>query len=91
MAVYKNLAAIGWQWSKKKLQSRYCDWADNLRFFTTHIFSTLHHQIYCAEKYLIFPKKIKLLVLSIQGPLHSNKMTQQILKETLSQNHPTFC
>ena len=91
MAVYKNLAVIGWQCLRKKLRSRYCYWSYNLRFFTNHIFSTLHHQICCTEKYLIFPKKVKISVLSIQGSLHSNKMTQQIFKEALSQNHLTFC
>ena len=34
-------------------------------------------------KYLIFPLKIKLSVFSIQGPLHSNKLVQQIFKDAL--------
>ena len=38
--------------------------------FTDHIFSTQHHQICCAVKYLIFV----LPVFSIQGPAHSNKI-----------------
>ena len=91
MPVNKSLAVTGWKWVRNKLQSKYFYWANNLRFFTNHIFSTQHHQVCCTEKYLIILEKIKLSVLSMQGPLDSNKIMYQILKEALSENHRTFC
>ena len=77
-------------WWRNKLQSRYFYWTDNLRFFYLPYFLHTATQNCCATKYLIFPRRIKLSVLSIQRPLHSNKLMKQILKEAL-QNHMTLC
>ena len=60
---------------------RYCYWADSPQFFTDHNFSTEHDKICYVVKYLIFPWKITLSVFSVQGHLHLNKITSEILKK----------
>ena len=51
-----------------------------------HKSTTLYMVLFQSSFVILFHKWQFITVLSIQGPLHSNKLLQQILKEAL-QNH----
>ena len=73
-----------------KLQSRDCHRAD-LQFCTYHVFSTQHHIIFCAVKYLVFPKRLSFQFLAFKDLYIQTKLCAKFLKEAFSKDDMSHC